>query len=137
MDKENFIYSSECGAFTYNYNESSTSPIVPPHLHDSYEIYLFLQGDGVYSVEGTLYDLSHNDILFTNSRELHSPIFKSNTRYTRALVFLKLNFLSEFITKDYNPFYGIEQRKLGQQNKIDSNLVEEYGLDEKFRNIDY
>ena len=55
----------------------------------------------------------------------------------RALVFLKLNFLSEFITKDYNPFYGIEQRKLGQQNKIDSNLVEEYGLDEKFRNIDY
>ena len=137
MEKENYIYNSECGSFSYNYQDLVTSPIVPPHLHDSYEIYLFLKGDAVYSVEGNLYDLSHNDILFTNSRELHSPIFKSNANYTRALVFLKLNFLSEFITKDYNPFYGIEQRKLGQQNKIDSKFVEEYGLDEKFRNIDY
>ncbi len=137
MAKESYIYYSKCGAFNYNYQDRATSPNVPPHMHDCYEIYLFLEGDAVYSVEGNIYELSHNDILFTNSRELHSPVFKSNAKYTRALVFLKLNFLSEFITKDYNPFQGIEQRKLGQQNKIDSKFVEKYGLDEKFRNIDY
>ncbi len=137
MNNQNFTYRSACNGFYYSYQDYAALPNVVPHMHDSYEIYLFLQGDAVYSVEGNLYDLTHNDILFTNSRELHAPIFKSNAKYTRALVFLKLNFLSEFITKDYNPFHGIEQRKLGQQNKIDAKTVEAYALDEKFRNIDY
>ncbi len=137
MSDKDFTYYSVCGGFCYNYQDYAAAPDIAAHTHDSYEIYLFLQGDAIYSVEGNLYELSRNDILFTNSRELHAPIFKSNARYKRKLVFVKLNFLSEFITKDYNPFYGMEQRKLGQQNKIDSKFVKEYGLDKKFNNIDY
>lgn len=137
MYSNKFFYTTECKGLTYSYTETQYSPVVPPHFHDGYEIYLFLEGDAVYSVEGNIYQLKHNDILFTNSRELHSPIFKSNAKYTRALLIIKMRYLSEFIGEQYNPFLGMEQRKAGELNKINASIVEKYGLDEKFGKINY
>jgi AraC-like DNA-binding protein len=117
--------------FVYSYSNNISSPNVPPHFHNSYEILFFQKGDAVYMVEGKEYNLSDGDILITNPRELHCPVFKSDKEYTRSLIFLKPSFLSEFITKKYNPFSALEKRKIGTQNKIDTKIVKKYELNKK------
>ena len=118
-------------SFTYSYSDNVSSPNVPPHFHNSYEILYFQSGDAVYMVEGNEYNLKEGDILITNPRELHCPIFKSDKKYVRSLFFLKPSYLSEFITTNYNPFSALEKRKIGTQNKIDTELVRKYELDKK------
>jgi AraC-like DNA-binding protein len=86
-------------------------------------------------VEGKNYELSEGDILITNPRELHCPVFKSDYAYTRSIMFLKPAFLSEFITEKYNPFSALEKRKIGSQNKIDAPVVKKYELDKKMNII--
>ncbi|MEG2670086.1 MAG: AraC family transcriptional regulator [Oscillospiraceae bacterium] len=129
----NVIYDEE--NFKYDFSNSSASPNVPPHFHNGYEILNFQKGDAVYKVEGKKYELSAGDILITNPREMHCPIFKSNNEYRRSIIFLKPPFLSDFITNEYNPFSSLENRKIGTQNKIDTDIVKKYELDKKMNEI--
>ena len=61
-----FVFTNKQQNFTFNYDVYERAPLINPHYHDFYEIYMFLKGDAVYSVEGNIYDLSNQDILFTN-----------------------------------------------------------------------
>ena len=137
MAKKSFSYISLKQDFIFDYEGFEQVPTINPHFHNLYEIYLFLQGDAVYSVEGNLYEMAHQDILFTNNRELHTPIFKSKKTYERKLIFVHQSFLSEFITKDFNPFDVLEKRPLGQFNKINSELAGEYGILDLFDTIEH
>jgi len=121
--------------FEYNYSENQHSPNVPAHFHNCYEILFFKKGDAVYMVEGKNYELSEGDILITNPRELHCPVFKSDNTYKRSIIFLRPSFLSEFITEKYNPFSALERRKIGEQNKIPTDIVTRYELDKKMNII--
>ena len=117
--------------FDYNHSESRHSPNVSEHFHNCYEILFFQKGDAVYMVESKIYELSEGDILITNPRELHCPVFKSDNTYKRSIIFLKQSYLSEFITEKYNPFSALERRKTGEQNKIPTDIVKRYELDKK------
>jgi YesN/AraC family two-component response regulator len=121
--------------FKFDYSSIPYSPDVPPHFHNCYEILFFEKGDAVYMVEGNIYNLSEGDILITNPREMHCPVFRSNKEYQRSIFFFKPAFLSDFISEKYNPFIGLENRKIGSQNRIDTKLVRQYKLDEKFKAI--
>jgi AraC-like DNA-binding protein len=121
--------------FAFRFSSIPYSPKVPPHFHNCYEILYFEKGDAAYLVEGNTYNLSEGDILITNPREMHCPVFKSNKTYQRSIIFLKPPYLSDFITEKYNPFSALENRKIGTQNRIDTKIVKQYELDKKFAAI--
>jgi len=121
--------------FEYNHSTIPYSPSVAAHFHNCYEILFYQKGDAVYMVEGKNYELSEGDILITNPRELHCPVFKSDNAYERSIIFVSQAYLSEFITEKYNPFSALERRKIGEQNKIPTEIVQKYELDKKMNII--
>lgn len=126
---------SQNSDFVYGYSDRPTSPNVRPHFHNCYEMLFYQKGDAEYLVESNRYALSEGDLLITNPREMHCPVFKSNQRYCRTIIFLKPAYLSEFITSDYDPFVALNNRKIGTQNKIDAALIHKYGIDQKIASI--
>lgn len=63
------------------------------HTHESYELYYFGGGSGIYRVEGTPYPLQKGDILIMRPAEAHYIDITENIPYTR----LSVNFKPELI----------------------------------------
>lgn len=55
------------------------------HLHDSYEVMLFLSGNASYFIENNSYNLKYGDLIITNTSEIHAPIFKTSDTYERII----------------------------------------------------
>lgn len=53
------------------------------HLHDAYEIYVFLNGKADFYVEQNRYPLRRGTLLLLNSREIHRYIVHDQTPYER------------------------------------------------------
>ncbi len=65
------------------------------HFHNFYEVFLFLDGDVDYWVEGSVYHLKSGDILLINPTELHKPLPKEETNtYERIVLWVDTNYLS-------------------------------------------
>lgn len=56
------------------------------HSHDSYEIYLFLEGKSDYLVEGNKYRLRKGDIMLMRRGELHINSIRGGSTYKRIFV---------------------------------------------------
>ncbi len=56
------------------------------HTHETYELYYFFEGKGVYRVEGTLYPLEPGDILIMRPAEAHCIDISDSKPYTRFSV---------------------------------------------------
>ena len=54
-----------------------------PHIHDHFEIYCFLSGNGEFVVEGNHYPLSPGTIILTRPNEYHKFLPCSETPYSR------------------------------------------------------
>lgn len=65
------------------------NPVQEPHIHNEYEIFCFLAGDAIYSVEGTIYRLSPGDILIMKNAETHNLTLKKKSPYKRITVHFK------------------------------------------------
>ncbi len=50
--------------------------VYPPHVHDTLEAYVLLEGDVSFSVEGTVYPLHPGDILLSRPGEIHHCILR-------------------------------------------------------------
>lgn len=121
--------------FLFDYTDHSVNPHIVPHFHNYYEILLLEKGDASYMVEGENYDLSIGDIILTNPRELHCPVFKFHKQYIRSIIGFKPAYIAEFITDTYNPLNALEKRKVGTNNKITAELSEKYELKKKIKLI--
>ena len=95
------------------------------HTHESYELYYFADGSGIYRVEGTPYPLEYGDILIMRPAEAHYIDITDIKPYTR----LSVNFKSELLSGiDPNgrllaPF---NDRKIGTFNRY---RAENFGSD--------
>ena len=87
-----------------------------PHTHDFFEIFYFLSGDAVYSVEGTIYPLLPGDIIIMRNAETHNLILKSNAPYHRISIHFNP---SKEMSKDlFETFmYPFVERPLGIYNQ--------------------
>lgn len=121
--------------FYYSHSSSEYAPKVSPHFHTGYELLLLQKGDVGYIVESNQYDMSVGDLMITNPRELHYPVFHTRAPYERSLIFLKPTYLSEFVSGTYDPFTALEKRKIGTQNRIPVEVVQEYSIDKKINLI--
>lgn len=70
--------------------------LMESHYHNFYEVFIFIDGDVDYWIEGSLYHLKPGDILFINPIELHRPVpVNENGKYERIVLWLNKQYLSE------------------------------------------
>ena len=120
-----------------NYNMSELTVEKPSntnfmlHNHDDYEIYMFLEGDAKYIVEGNTYSLEPYDMIVIRKHEMHRVFHNSSTKYSRFVLTVSPEF---FIKKDCAD-YEAQFIQAGAGNKISSSLVRSSGLYSAFMRL--
>jgi YesN/AraC family two-component response regulator len=125
----NHICSYNISNFHLSHTFTESPEDIATHIHDCYELYYFVSGDLTYYIEGQAYRLNKNDIIITNTRELHRIVFNSMEAYERKFIQFKPEYVSAFQTDEYNMLNYFEKRKLGYFNKIDCKDVVSHGID--------
>ena len=85
------------------------------HIHDSYELFCFVNGDANYSVEGNLYKLQSGAIMLMRSSETHKLVLNSSCEYERYVLNFSPSILLDtgFSRSLLAPF---RDRGIGQKN---------------------
>ena len=108
---ENSFYGKGETTFSYAYRpHPNPTEIGHTHLHNSYEILLFYEGDANYHIGGDIYHLSKNDLLIIRPSVYHSISLLSSRPYERiVLSFYEDQFplnIASFL-QNVLPFYHI------------------------------
>lgn len=106
------------------------------HMNDRHELYIMLQGDATFSIEGKVYHLEPYDMLLISNQDIHCVMVNGDQAYERVCVYFKPEFLQPFCTKKYNLLWLFEREKrLEDGHRIDSESVQKYGLDKYFQQM--
>lgn len=108
--------------------EKPTNDSFHLHNHDDYEIYLFLEGDTKYIIEGVTYNLEPYDIIIIRKHQMHRAFHNSSERYSRIVINVPPEFFSEHNCEEY------ERQFLNSKagNKIDAEVVLSSGIYDVF-----
>ncbi len=106
----------------FHYRDSEPSS-VSVHHHDFYEIYLLLDGEVTYWIEGKNYNLKAGELLLISPQEIHQPFAKSDSTYERIVLWINRNFLAELSSEDIDLSYCF--RKNG------NNIIHPHALTKK------
>lgn len=90
----------------------------PLHLHNHYELFLFLAGDVRYFIEDNFYQLKRGDLLIFNSNELHGPQFLSNQVYERISIHIAPSVIKQLSSTSSNLLNCFLNRINGQNNLV-------------------
>lgn len=102
------------------------------HNHDDYEIYMFLEGDSSYRVEGVDYQLEPRDIIIIRKHEMHRVFHNAPTRYRRIVLMVSPQFFSENNCIEYERQFSACS---GEGNKISADTVVKSGLYDAFMRL--
>ena len=103
------------------------------HINDGHEIYLLLQGDVSFNIEGSIYKLAPNDLLIISNQEIQKAIVNKEVLHERMYIYFDPDYIDRFVrSKDYKLLQLFEDRKNGFGNKISGKHVEEYNLRKYF-----
>ncbi|MDS0526302.1 AraC family transcriptional regulator [Clostridium sp. SHJSY1] len=97
------------------------SSVVKPdhfHLHNSFELYLFLQGDVNYFVEKSIYHLTRGTLLMFTNNEIHMAANLSSKTYERIVISFPPEIAKDFSTEHTNLLSCFLNRKKGENNAI-------------------
>lgn len=106
------------------------------HYHDFYELFLVREGHIDYLIDGSKYTLGAYDLVLTNPRELHKPIYKDKKYGISFITFRRLFLPYGGKEGGFDPLRALDNRKNGSYNKIAAAAVKEYGIDTLFREIE-
>lgn len=134
MNPRRFYYEIE-NQFSFYHGFTQNPEGFDVHIHRSYEIMYWISGDATYFVEGQSYDMRPDDLIFTNTRELHKIVFNSNEPYERIFIQFKPELTMGLQQKDFNPLSIIENRPLGHSNRIPANEVHKHKIDVMFQKM--
>lgn len=84
--------------------EISNAHSFPPHIHDTVEIYILLEGDVSFMVEHSLYKLRPGDIIITKPNETHNCILNSDSPHRHICFWIDPScdfLLSGFLHHDF------------------------------------
>ncbi|MCI8441455.1 MAG: AraC family transcriptional regulator [Provencibacterium sp.] len=99
--------------------QSQSLPDLGFHLHNRYEIYLYLSGGAHYFVEQKKYVLERGDMLIFNSREIHKPTFPSPAGiYERYVVHFDPAVAAPYSTPGFSLIGCFENRTRGEKNLL-------------------
>lgn len=112
---EFFSYSDNDISMGYNRTDNPVFSDFKMHTHESYELYYFAGGSGIYRVEGTPYPLIKGDILIMRPAEAHYINLTENKPYTRFWVNFKPE-LFRSIDPNGKLLAPFNNRKIGTYN---------------------
>ena len=101
---------------SYSRDEVPVPAYFKMHTHETYELYYFVEGSGIYRVEGTPYPLRTGDILIMRPVEAHYIDITDNKPYTRLYINFKADILKNIDPNErlLSPF---NNRKIGTFNR--------------------
>ncbi|KUP24845.1 AraC family ligand binding domain-containing protein [Paenibacillus sp. DMB5] len=107
------------------------SPISPTrdfHIHDHYEIFLFLGGRVNGFVEQYSYPLQRGDVLIFNNHEIHKIINLTQEPYERLTIHFRAPQIYPFCTPATNLLACFQNRQTGEHNlaHMEETLLSEY-----------
>lgn len=70
----------------YYYNDTSPAK-VPPHIHDYFEFYFFLEGDVSIQIDDEPHPVNYGDMMLIPPQVKHCPVIRSTTSPYRRFVF--------------------------------------------------
>lgn len=115
---------------TYSANESISEKASNKnfflHNHAEYEIYMFLEGDSEYIVEGNVYTLNPNDMIIIRKNEMHRVFHNSSKKYRRFVLMISPEFFAQKNCLEYETGFLTQSQKYG--NKIKADIVHSSGL---------
>lgn len=88
------------------------------HMHDSYELYLFLNGNADYYIEQHCYRLKRGDLLLINSQEIHRVVSGEGTPYERIATHFYPEVVRNYCTRQTDLLSCFEKRKNAERNLI-------------------
>ncbi len=88
-----FNYADSNFIVHHTVSENFEDPYTRLHMHTMYELYCFLDGEGVFTVEGNIYKLERGMLLLIRPGEAHSAKIVSTSRYERIAVHFTPSFL--------------------------------------------
>jgi len=91
------------------------------HLHDTYEVYFFISGDVTYFIEKSNYPLKYGDLIITNTTEIHTPVFHSDTTYERIIFHFSPEMINCLSFSEYSLERCFIDRPNGKLNKVSLN----------------
>lgn len=103
------------------------------HVHDNYEIFMFLEGDSKYVIEENMYDLSPGDIIIIRKNQFHRVFHNSNARYSRIILNVEPDFFKENECTEYEVQFKDFESNIG--NKIEAATVRASGLYDAFMRL--
>lgn len=114
------LEASQCAQrISCDYKCTQSLPDYGFHLHDRYEIYLYLSGGVHYFVEQKKYVLERGDMLLFNSREIHKPTFPSPAgSYERYTVHFDPAAAAGYSTPGFHLLGCFESRERGENNLL-------------------
>lgn len=113
---EYFSYSDSDIGMSYSRDDKPVPSDFKMHTHESYELYYFAGGSGIYKVEGTPYPLERGDILIMRPAEAHYIDLTDNKPYTRLSVNFKPELFSG-IDPNGRLLAPFNNRKIGTFNR--------------------
>jgi AraC-like DNA-binding protein/uncharacterized cupin superfamily protein len=107
------------------------TPISPTrdfHIHDHYEIFLFLGGTVNGFVDQYSYPLQRGDVLLFNNHEIHKIINLTQEPYERLTIHFKAPLVYPFCTVSTNLLACFQNRQPGEHNlaRMDEPVLAEY-----------
>lgn len=69
---------------------------VPFHYHDFMKIFVLVNGNVGYSIEGKQYELHPYDVVLINAGEIHRPIIYGKEYYERVIFYLSRDFFEQY-----------------------------------------
>lgn len=124
--KENFIYGK---------TDNIPTETIELHFHEMYEIFMLLSEEIDYIIEGEIYKLKPGDLVITNTKEFHKPIYNPLTPCLRQYVQFRPAYLFNINEYHVDLSTCFEKRNLGVLNCIRSEVVKENGIDILFNDI--
>lgn len=135
MEKNFVSWISKNRKIHYTYKTDMTTAVdnCLLHNHDSYEIYMFLEGDVNFFVEGSTYHLNPYDTLVIRNNEMHQTVHFKKETYKRVVINVNPTVFKELNCEQYMKTFA--DRKLGEGNLIKGDYVRKSGLWDAFERL--
>lgn len=88
------------------------------HFHESYEIYLLLEGEIAYYVEQSRCPMKPGDLILFTDQEIHKAVNLKDTPYTRMVIHVDPLYVWKFCTPQTNLLRCFHQHRPGVNNII-------------------
>lgn len=137
MACEKKIFDETCIIVRKIYNGKNSKAKHRIHTNEGHELYLLLQGDVSFSIDGSIYKLAPNDMLLISNKEIHCTIANPEVPHERIYIYFDPEYIAQLDHTSYDLLQMFENRRLGFGNMIGHELVEKHNITQYFKDMYY